>query len=176
MAIFVSFPFLFSSFPFTYQLGMWVIKVSNVWRTIITFFSNILAIWSIPSCTISCENKTLNSKLALTNFIYGLHYKNTKFKLTLMGPLSCWSKYMGDIKYSPNELCPTHFWNCLFAPYIPSYLNRFLFLFFKFQLVCHVTIFNCATCHNLRPYRINNHNEWWRSIFQKKVIFVKIFS
>ncbi len=37
MAIFVSFPF-FPSFLFMYQLGMWVIKVSNVWRTIILSF------------------------------------------------------------------------------------------------------------------------------------------
>jgi hypothetical protein len=73
------FLFLFSSFPFMYQLGMLVIKVSNVWRTIITFFWNILAIWSIPSCTISCENQNPNSKLALTNFMYELQYKNTKF-------------------------------------------------------------------------------------------------
>ncbi len=26
--------------------------------------------------------------------------------------------------------------------------------------------FDYATCHNLRQYKMNNHNGWWRSIFQ----------
>ncbi len=60
----------FFSFPFTYQLGTWAIKVSNVWRTIITFFWNTLAIWSIPTCTISCENKNTHFKIGLNFYVW----------------------------------------------------------------------------------------------------------
>jgi len=31
--------------------------------------------------------------------------------------------------------------------------------------------FDYATCHNLRPYKMNNNNGWWRSIFQNNNIY-----
>ncbi len=31
-----------------------------------------------------------------------------------------------------------------------------------------MTIFDYITCHNLKPYKMNNHNGWWRSIFQNQ--------
>ncbi len=31
-----------------------------------------------------------------------------------------------------------------------------------------MTTFDCVMCHNLKPYKMNNYNGWWRSIIQKK--------
>ncbi len=28
--------------------------------------------------------------------------------------------------------------------------------------------FDCVTCHNLKPSKMNNHNGWWTLTFQKK--------
>ncbi len=39
--------------------------------------------------------------------------------------------------------------------------------FSKIQLVCDVAIFYCVTCHNLKPFKVNNHNGHWILILQK---------
>jgi hypothetical protein len=36
----------------------------------------------------------------------------------------------------------------------------YVYLFLKIQLICHMAIFYHATCHNLRPYQMNNNNAW----------------
>jgi hypothetical protein len=40
--------------------------------------------------------------------------------------------------------------------------------------MCHVATFDYAMCHDLKPFKMNNHNGWWISIFQK-IVHQKIF-
>jgi len=48
--------------------------------------------------------------------------------------------------------------------YVSTYLYVYLF---KIQLICRVATFDCATCCNLKPSKMNNHNVQWISIFLK---------
>jgi hypothetical protein len=56
-------------------------------------------------------------------------------------------------------------------PFWPSYSSTniyiyiYNFLVYKFQLKCHMTTFDYAMCHNLRPFKMNNHNGWSISIY-----------
>jgi hypothetical protein len=34
-----------------------------------------------------------------------------------------------------------------------------------------MAILNYAMCHNIKSYKMKNHNWWWRSIFQKNINF-----
>jgi hypothetical protein len=91
-------------------------------------------------------------------------------------------RYVG-MSYLPNFIYPMlMYWPtylilftlCLCID-LPNYLNRFLFLFLflKIQLIFHMKKTNYTTNHNLRPYKMNNHNGWWRSIFQKYIFSPK---
>jgi hypothetical protein len=55
----------------------------------------------------------------------------------------------------------------MYRPTLYIYVCVYLFVS-KIQLIYHVVTFDCATCHNLRPLKMNNHNGRWISIFQKK--------
>jgi hypothetical protein len=43
--------------------------------------------------------------------------------------------------------------------YLLTYLGTYIYIFvFKIQLIRHMAIFDCAICHNPRPFKTNNHN------------------
>jgi hypothetical protein len=48
-----------------------------------------------------------------------------------------------------------------FLVHLPFYLPTQVLIYLlvsKIQLKCHMTTFDYVTCHNLRPFKMNNHN------------------
>jgi len=50
--------------------------------------------------------------------------------------------------------------------YLLTQINIHLIFIFKIQLICHVTHFDCAMCHNLRPSEMKVYNGWPKSMFE----------
>jgi len=69
---------------------------------------------------------------------------------------------------------PTYLWLC--KAYIDIKINKYLFIYSKILLICHVAYILLCYMSQSRTI-INNHNERWRSIFRKEKSFLcpKIF-